>query len=129
LPKRPRSALSGVQIIGLISHKYRHGAKASTLAEAREGEVLKRLGLSRESAVRLGRKAAEAEAVIGIHGVSVTAGLEIRPHVRALRARVEEVFRVHDTPTRHDRLHRTVELPKPVTSEIADQFNRVFGRV
>jgi hypothetical protein len=38
------------------------------------------------------------------------------------------MFRVHDTPTRRDTLHRTVELPMPVTAEAAEEFNRLFGR-
>ena len=37
-------------------------------------ETLKRLGTTRESATRLTRKAAEAESVLGLHGVSATAG-------------------------------------------------------
>ncbi|HKI37453.1 MAG TPA: hypothetical protein VKA46_36700 [Gemmataceae bacterium] len=92
------------------------------------GEVLKRLGTSRESAARLGRKAAEAEQAIGIHGVSTTAGIPTAPASAASRADVEKRFRVHDTPSRADPLHRTVELPKPVTQEVADLFNRLFGR-
>jgi hypothetical protein len=92
------------------------------------GEVLKRLGTSRESAARLGRKAAEAERVLGIHGVSTTAGTAAVPASAATREDVERHFRVHDTPTRSDPLHRTVELPNPVTQEVADLFNRLFGR-
>jgi hypothetical protein len=86
------------------------------------------LGTSAESATRLARKAAEAEVVLGIHGVSVTAGDETRPHSRAMKERVEESFRVHLTPTRNDPFHRKVELPKPVTRDVADRFNRIFGR-
>jgi hypothetical protein len=92
------------------------------------GEVLKRLGTSRESAARLARKAAEAERFLGIHGVSTSAGVPAAPASSAERADVEKHFRVHDTPTRGDPLHRTVELPKPVTPEVADLFNRLFGR-
>jgi hypothetical protein len=91
-------------------------------------EVLKRLGLSRESAARLARKAADAEAALGIHGVSVTAGAAIGPASAAFRHAVQQHFRVHDTPTRADPLHRTVELPKPVTPEVAVLFNHLFGR-
>jgi hypothetical protein len=91
-------------------------------------EVLKRLGTSRESASRLHRKAAEAERVLGIHGVSVTAGVPSGPAGECGRTDVERLFRVHDTPTRSDPLHRTVELPKPVTDEVATTFNRLFGR-
>ena len=37
-------------------------------------------------------------------------------------------FKVHDTPTRNDPNHKTIELPKPVTPEDAKDFNKVFGR-
>jgi hypothetical protein len=97
-------------------------------AAAGEGETLKRLGVTRESAARLGRKAAEAERVLGIHGVSVTAGEAGAPASEAARGSVEKHFPVHDTPTRKDPLHRTLELPKPVTPEVAELFNRLFGR-
>jgi hypothetical protein len=86
------------------------------------------LGTDPESARRLGRKAEEAERVLGIHGVSVSAGVSRGPASEALRSDVERHFRIHDTPTRADPLHRTVELPKPVTPEVAEQFNRLFGR-
>jgi hypothetical protein len=92
------------------------------------GEVLSRLGRSRESAARLARKAAEAEEAIGIHGVSTTAGPPGGPASQAARSSVEQHFPVHNTPTRADPLHRTVELPKPVTEAAADLFNRIFGR-
>lgn len=105
------------------------GADRGGMQGPGEGETLSRLGASPESATRLARKSAEAEAVVGIHGVSVTAGPERRPHSRAPREAVEREFRVHDTPTRHDPLHRTVELPKPVTEGVARRFNRLFGRV
>jgi len=91
-------------------------------------EILKRLGTSRESASRLGRKAVDAERLLGIHGVSVTAGAASGHAGSAAREDVEKCFPVHNTPTRADPLHRTVELPKPVTQESADQFNRLFGR-
>ena len=91
-------------------------------------EVLKRLGKSWESFGRLARKAEEAEQVIGIHGVSVTAAESLLDHSYAPRELVESVFAVHDTETRRDPLHRTIELPKPVTAEVAEVFNRLFGR-
>jgi hypothetical protein len=75
----------------------------------------------------LARKTGEAERQIGIHGVSVS-GKEAEGASKAAREAVEAEFRVHDTPTRSDPLHKTVELPKPVTQEIADIFNRIFGR-
>jgi hypothetical protein len=51
----------------------------SGVAVEHAGEMLSRLGESKESAKRLGIKAAEAEVRIGIHGVSVTAGQPTGP--------------------------------------------------
>src|SRR5687768_5365282 len=96
--------------------------------EADRQEILKRLGLARESATRLSRKANDALPAIGIHGVSVTAGIELRPHVSAYRADVESEFPVHDTPTRNDPDHRTIELPQEVNDDVANRFNGLFGR-
>jgi RHS repeat-associated protein len=93
-----------------------------------EGETLTRLGTSTESASRLARKAAEAEEKIGIHGVSATAAKVEGEVSRAARGQVERVFNVHNTPTHADQLHRTIELPKPVTKAVADMFNKLFGR-
>lgn len=86
------------------------------------------MGTSKESASRLGRKAPEAEGKVGIHGVSVSAGAPNVPSSQAARSDVEQAFPVHDTPTTGDPQHRTVELPKPVTRDVADLFNRIFGR-
>jgi hypothetical protein len=81
-------------------------------------ELLKRLGPTRESVARQARKAKEAERAIGIHGVSVTAGAAIGPASAADREGVEQHFPVHETPTRADSQHRTVELPRPVTQNV-----------
>jgi hypothetical protein len=91
-------------------------------------EVLSRLGTARESAARLSRKALKAEAFLTIHGVSVTAATPSVPASSAWRQDVEQHFGVRNTPTRADPLHRTVELPKPVTQAVADVFNDLFGR-
>jgi hypothetical protein len=91
-------------------------------------EVLKRFGNEMESAQRLASQSAAAEAILGIHGVSVTARETDAPAGRANRGAVASVFPIHDTPTRRDPLHRTVQLPKPVTPEVAAEFNRLFGR-
>jgi hypothetical protein len=91
-------------------------------------ETLTRFGSAPETAKELVDQATRAEAVIGIHGVSVTARPTTAPGGRARRADVEPHFRVHNTPTRRDKLHRTIELPKPVTAEVAERFNRLFGR-
>lgn len=104
------------------------GNFVKSVAAKEEAEILSRLGTPRESAARLARKAAEAEEAIGIHGVSTSAGKPVGPASQAARDAVESKFPVHNTPTRNDPLHRTVELPKPVTPEVAKEFNKVFGR-
>jgi hypothetical protein len=111
---------------GVLVHNK--AAQIKPIPRETDSEVLSRLGTFRESAARLARKAAEAEEQIGIHGVSTTAGKPIGAASQAAREDVESTFPVHDTPTRNDPLHRTVELPKPVTPQTADQFNKKFGR-
>jgi len=91
-------------------------------------EILTRFGTDPESADRLAAQAAMAESVLGIHGVSTTARRVAAAGSRALRSVVKLVFPVRETPSRRDPLHRTVELPKPVTPEVAEAFNRLFGR-
>lgn len=91
-------------------------------------ERLKRFGTEPESVAKLAEDAARAETILGIHGVSVTGRSSLAPGGACSRAEIEKLFRVHDTPTRRDKLHRTIELPKPVTSEVAERFNRLFGR-
>lgn len=91
-------------------------------------ETLKRFGTDPETAEKLAADAARAEAVLGFHGVSVTARDTTAPAGRALRSDVEIHFPIHDTPSRRDPTHRTVELPKPITPEVAELFNRLFGR-
>jgi len=90
-------------------------------------EMLTRFGAEPESAEKLATDAARAEAVLGIHGVSVTARAPKRPAPSAPRSTIAQHFPVHETGT--DPLHRTVELLKPVTAEVADLFNRLFGRL
>jgi len=99
---------------------------ASGTTPVRADEVLTRFGQSAESAQKLAEDAAQAKAVIGIHGVSCTSRPPRRPAPSARRSEVAKYFRVHNTG--RDPLHRTVELPEPVTQEVADLFNRLFGR-
>jgi RHS repeat-associated protein len=113
---------AGAKVEAKLAQKAEQG-----IVKAAE-EILSRLGTSKESAGRLGRKAAEAEEKIGIHGVSVTGGTPSGPGSSAGRSTVEGQFPVHNTPTNADPLHRTVELPKPVTQKAAEIFNALFGR-
>jgi hypothetical protein len=85
--------------------------------------VLYRFGKQRESAERLAEQAAQAEKIIGIHGVSVKSKAKF-PAPSAPRSEVEKHFLVHKTGK--DPYHYTVELPKPVTEEVAETFNNLF---
>ncbi|MBL8234642.1 MAG: RHS repeat-associated core domain-containing protein, partial [Bryobacterales bacterium] len=90
-------------------------------------ETLTRYGDKPETVERLAEQAAKAEAhpKVGIHGVSTTT--QPKPNLpggQASRSAVEGQFKVHNTLGKG---HRTVELPKPVTQQIADAFNKLFG--
>ena len=100
------------------------------------GDVLVRRGTSWESPRRLARQAKQAREAGFRHGVSVTV-----PEANLLLARdptdvsqasrraLEDAgLKVHPTPTRRDPNHHTIELPDPVTDEVAEVFNRIFGR-
>ena len=83
-------------------------------------ETLTRFGNHPETAEQLAEHAARAKAVLGIHGVSMTARPPRRPAPSVPRPELEKHFKVHDTGS--DPLHRTVELPEPVTDEVAELF-------
>jgi hypothetical protein len=105
--------------------------------------MLVRQGVAWESTTRLAKKAAEAEAA-GVarngspygHGVSVTTVFShLRLSTNPLDAsfatkKAFEVagFEVRHTPTRRDPNHHTVQLPKPVTPDVAARFNIILGR-
>jgi hypothetical protein len=91
-------------------------------------EELYRFGTDPESASRLQRRAQEAQAQIGIHGVSVSGTKPTIDYSTANKHELSQHFPVHETPTRSDPLHHTVELPNPVTREDAALFNELFGR-
>jgi hypothetical protein len=62
------------------------------------------------------------------HGVSTTTKpVPGRSCAAAQCADVERVFKVHKTGS--DPHHYTVELPDPVTQEVADMFNQLFRQV
>jgi len=89
------------------------------------GQFLYRYRQGYETATRLGKGAAEAEAKIGVHGVSVTTNpVTGRACGVACREAVEKMFSVAKTGSNPH--HFTVVLPKPVTKEIADAFNELF---
>lgn len=88
---------------------------------------LTRYGTDKESAARLGRKAEEAEKAGLPHGVSTTTNPKPgQPGSTASKSDVEKHFPVQQTGNAPN--HHTVVLPKPVTQQIADLFNKLFGR-
>lgn len=126
--------IKGVVVAVAMAKLTSAGSKASPQAAntaTAKDKVVYRLGDSPESASRLGRKSAEAESVIGHHGVSVSttkppAGTPCSGATcSSLEARG---FEVRPTPTRNDPNHHTVVLPNPVTKEVAKDFNDAFGR-
>jgi RHS repeat-associated protein len=97
-------------------------------AEGEAGETLYRFGERRLTPDELDAQAKAAQRGGVPHGVSATARPPRRPGApNAPRSEVERYFPVHDTPSRKNPLHRTVELPDPVTQRDADLFHDLFG--
>lgn len=90
-------------------------------------ERLYRFGLEAEPADRLARQAAQAEENGFPHGVSAFSQSSRPDATSAERSEVEKYFPIHKTG--RNPYHYTVELPKPVTQEVAKLFNKIFGRV
>ena len=91
-------------------------------------EKLYRFGLLPEAAEKLARESAEAEATGRFpHGVSAFSFSTRSDAASANRQNVELRFTVIKTGA--NPFHFTIELPRPVTEEVAMTFNRLFGRV
>ncbi len=95
-------------------------------------EILTRYAGGKESAGRLTRhaEASLANPEEGVYGVSVTAGPPDPTrgaYGQLPRSVVEQHFPVHNTPLGIDPFHRTVELPNPVTKEVAVLWNNLWG--
>lgn len=90
------------------------------------GKKLVRYGTAPETAQELARDAAAALAnpKVDIHGVSVF----YRDPVPSAAefGEVAKHFNVYKTLRKG---HYTIELPYPVTQEVTDTFNRIFGRI
>jgi hypothetical protein len=103
-------------------------AKAEVAAVNGEGHLV-RFGKGPETAEQLAEQAAKAEAAGFPHGVSTRLKDRVsgsdKAHRSAPKSLVEEVFDVQQTGK--DPLHHTVVLPKPVTENIADEFNKKFS--
>jgi hypothetical protein len=92
----------------------------------KSGEMCIRMG-GPASAETLAQQAAHSESQLGVHGVSVYVRRPLG--VKALDYGVADVpavrreFPMHKTMGRG---HYTVELPRPVTQDVADRFNSLF---
>ena len=87
--------------------------------------ILTRFGKAPETVEKLAADAAAAKAhpKVGIHGVSTTSQPKYPGAPSAPKSEVEKYFPVHKTLGPG---HYTVELPEPVTQEVADLFNLIF---
>ena len=94
-------------------------------------EIIWRWGHDRETPDHLNLKSQEAQQVINIHGVTTFAGTP-PPQLVVSYAQVADLvgagFPVHITPLDSDPNHRTVELPQPVTEDIARRWNHLWNR-
>lgn len=103
------------------------GAAMGSIGGPARATRLFRFGKAAETVEKLGADAAAAEARGFRHGVSVTTQRPTRtPASEASREAVEEHFTVRRTGEKPG--HHTVDLPKPVTQQVADLFNRLFNR-
>ena len=110
----------------VLAKEYEYGQTCVLVHNA----LLYRNVRGNESLNRLRNKAAEAKASeIGIHGVSVSETIPPEGTIfrSAQRSEVEKHFPVHNTKTKSDPLHRTIELPEPLTPEAVKVFNGLFG--
>jgi hypothetical protein len=90
------------------------------------GGSLYRFGTDYETADNLERQC-EAAVEHGFpHGVSSMSRASRAGAMMAARAEVELYFTVRQTGK--NLFHHTVELPHPVTEQVAERFNRLFGR-
>ena len=93
---------------------------------SKPGKKLVRYGTEPESIEKLASDAAAAlsNPQLGIHGVSAFYRNPVQSSAEF--AAVAAEFKIYKTLGKG---HYTIELPSPVTQEVADTFNRVFGRI
>lgn len=115
---------------GLHAGRAAHIAEGKRATKVAKDETLWRYGSGNgtgpESVNKLRADAAKAQEKAGIHGVSSFNHPLRGPASTASRAELEESgFEVQNT---FGRGHRTIIMPEPITQEVADVFNRLFGR-
>jgi hypothetical protein len=88
--------------------------------------TLYRNGIEAESAESLARQSSDAAAAGFPHGVSAFSKSSRPDAMVANGTDVAELFQI--VKTGKNEFHFTIELPNPVTQEVADAFNALFGR-
>ena len=107
----------------------RAGRMASDAATLAPDTLVYRIGEDWESSTRMSRKAGESEAVTGIHGLSASTNKHAIACVAATCGALRDAgFAVRATPSKSDPGHVTIELPKPVTKDVAKRLNETMGR-
>jgi len=125
----PRAGFAEKWEAGILAHNLfgKLGvADEAVAAPAKSGKKLVRYGIVPETVEKLAADAVAAltNPTIRIHGVSVFFRNPVPSS--ADFAAVAAKFTIHKTLGRG---HYTIELPNPVTQQVADAFNRVFGRI
>ena len=114
----------------VLAKEYEYGQTCVLVHNA--DVILYRNSASRNTRKQLADQSAFAEEKgVGIyqthvHGISVSTTKPNIPHRSAPLEEVQKKFTVHKTPTNSDPNHFTVELPKPVTTSVRDQFYDLF---
>jgi hypothetical protein len=114
--------------VGLTKAGPVNVAMAEGKGAAVTGGHLVRFGKGPETVSQLAADAASAEAAGFPHGVSTKLVNRVsgsdKAHRSAAVGEAQKHFKVEQTGRNPN--HHTVHLPKPVTSEVADKFNKVF---
>ena len=92
----------------------------------RDDPLLYRFGLEWEPASKLAEDCARAVANGYLHGISAFSRTARIDAVAASRTEVERHFRV--VQTGRNPYHHTIAVPQPITDDVADILNRLFGR-
>ena len=113
----------------ILEKEYDYGQSCVLVHNA---DRLYRNGAGQQTRKKLAEDAETAEKLgIGIyqkhiHGISTSTTKPSVPSRSALRSDIEKKFKVHETPTRSDPDHFTIELPKPVTTKVRNELYSIL---
>jgi RHS repeat-associated protein len=137
IPQAQSQSLAGDMFdvtVGLAAAKFgvKGGlAQETTGSSASAGKSLVRFGQEAETTESLAKQAQAAEDAGFPHGISTMLKDKIKGndlnHKNAFMSTVEKSFKVLQTG--NNKRHHTVILPKPVTSKVTEEINRIFKPV